>query len=126
MLKTTSALTPDQVDAAARVVAASIGVPSDRVTIVDHNLNPLTRQGSSDLVRASTQDEMRRQRQIELESKVYDTFKIGLVQNANFDTMSVSANLTWILIRIKAYQRSIRPDPDGQGYRNSYEYPKKT
>ena len=94
MLKTTSALTPDQVDAAARVVAASIGVPSDRVTIVDHNLNPLTRQGSSDLVRASTQDEMRRQRQIELESKVYDTFKIGLVQNANFDTMSVSANPT--------------------------------
>ncbi len=123
MLKTTSALTPDQVDAAARVVAASIGVPSDRVTIVDHNLNPLTRQGSSDLVRASTQDEMRRQRQIELESKVYDTFKIGLVQNANFDTMSVSANPTLDFDTHKSVSKEYSaPDPDGQGYRNSYEY----
>lgn len=123
MLKTTSALTPDQVDAAARVVAASIGLPPDRVTIVDQKLNPLSRQGSSDLTRASTQDEMRRQRQLELENKVYETFKIGLVQNANFDTMSVSANPTLDFDTHKSVSREYSaPDPDGQGYRSSYEY----
>ncbi|HOK42041.1 MAG TPA: flagellar M-ring protein FliF C-terminal domain-containing protein [Thermoclostridium caenicola] len=122
MLKTTSALTPDQVDAAAKVVAASLGVPADRVTIVDHNLNPLTRQGANDLVRASTQDEMRRQRQLELEQKVYETFKIGVVQNANFDTMSVSANPTLDFDTHKSVSREYSaPDPDGQGFRNNYE-----
>jgi flagellar M-ring protein FliF len=111
------------VDAAARVVAASIGVPSERVTIVDHNLNPLSRQGSSDLTRASTQDEMRRQRQLELESKVYETFKIGVVQNANFDTMSVSANPALDFDTHKSVSKEYSaPDPDGQGYRSSHEY----
>jgi len=122
MLKTTSALTPDQVDAAAKVVAASLGVPADNVTIVDQNLNPLNRQGSSDLVRASTQEEMRRQRQLELENKVYDTFKIGVVQNANFDTMSVSANPTLDFDTLKSVSKEYSaPDPDGQGFRNTHE-----
>lgn len=94
MLKTKKALTPDQVDAAAKVVASSLGIPSDKITIVDHNLNPLTRDyDQTDLARASTQDEMRRQRQLELEGKVYDFFKIGVAQNDFFDTMSVSANV---------------------------------
>lgn len=93
MLKTKKALTPNQVDAAARVVAASLGIPADRVTIVDHNLNLLTRDyEQTDLVKASTQDEMRRQRQLELENKVYEFFKIGVAQNEFFDTMSVSVN----------------------------------
>ncbi len=93
MLKTKKALTPDQVDAAAKVVAASLGIPADRITIVDHNLNPLSRDyDQTELVKASTQDEMRRQRQLELENKVYDFFKIGVAQNEFFDTMSVSAN----------------------------------
>ena len=35
---------------------------------------------------------MRRQRQLELENKVYDLFKIGVAQNEYFDTISVSAN----------------------------------
>jgi len=123
MLKTKSPLTPDQVDAAARVVAASIGVPPERVTIVDHNLNLLSRQGSSDLVRVSTQDEMRRQRQLELENKVYETFKIGVVQNANFDTMSVSASIVLDFDTHKSVSKEYSaPDPDGQGYRNTYEH----
>ena len=123
MLKTKNPLTADQVDAAARVVAASLGVPADRGTIGDQNLNPLSRQGSSDLARASTQDEMRRQRQFELESKVYETFKIGLVQNANFDTMSVSASIALDFDTHKSVSKEYSaPDPDGQGYRNSYEY----
>jgi len=127
MLKTTSALTPDQVDAAAKVVAASLGVPADNVTIVDQNLNPLNRQGSSDLVRASTQEEMRRQRQLELENKVYDTFKIGVVQNANFDTMSVSANPTLDFDTLKSVSKEYSaPDPDGQGFRNPMRFWKRT
>jgi flagellar M-ring protein FliF len=94
MLKTKKALTPNQVDAAAKVVAASLGIPADRITIVDHNLNPLSRDyEQTDLIKASTQDEMRRQRQLELENKVYDFFKIGIAQNEFFDTMSVSANV---------------------------------
>lgn len=93
MLKTNKALIPEQVEAASKVVAASLGIPADRITIVDQNLNLLSRNNNStDMVRASTQDEMRRQRQMELEGKVYDQFKIGIIQNANFDTMSVSAN----------------------------------
>lgn len=93
MLKTKEALSPEQVDAAAKVVAASLGIPPERITIVDHKLNPLSRDYSqTDILKASSQDEMRRQRQLELENKVYDFFKIGIAQNENFDTISVSAN----------------------------------
>lgn len=93
MLKTKKALTPNQVDAATKVVAASLGIPAGRITIVDHNLNLLSRDyEQTDLIKVSTQDEMRRQRQLELENKVYDFFKIGVAQNEFFDTMSVSAN----------------------------------
>lgn len=93
MLKTKKALTPEQVEAAVRVVAASLGIPTDKITIVDHNLNLLTRDyEQTDLVKASTQDDMRRQRQQELENKVYDFFKVGVAQNEFFDTMSVSVN----------------------------------
>lgn len=93
MLKTKVALTPNQVDAAAKVVAASLGIPAERITIVDHNLNPLSRDyNQTDILKASSQDEMRRQRQLELENKVYDFFKIGIAQNEHFDTISVSAN----------------------------------
>lgn len=93
MLKTKEALTPNQVDAAAKVVAASLGIPAERITIVDHKLNPLSRDyNQTDILKASSQDEMRRQRQLELENKVYDLFKIGIAQNEYFDTISVSAN----------------------------------
>lgn len=93
MLKTKKTLSPDQVDAAAKVVASSLGIPADKITIVDQNLNPLSRDfDQTDLARASTQDEMRRQRQLELESKVREFFKVGVAQNDLFDTLSVSAN----------------------------------
>ena len=122
MLKTNKALLPQQVEAAARVVAASLGVPSEQVTIVDHNLNPLNRNEGSDLTRANTQDEMRRQRQLELENKVYAHFKVGVVQNANFDTMSVSANPILDFDTLKSSSKQYAaPDPDGLGFRNTYE-----
>ncbi|NMA64937.1 MAG: flagellar M-ring protein FliF, partial [Clostridiaceae bacterium] len=93
MLKTKRPLAPEQVDAAALVVASSLGIPAERITIVDENLNPLFRQGNlPDLARANTQEEMRRQRELELEKKVYDFFKIGIAENGHFDTLSVSAN----------------------------------
>ncbi|NLX63706.1 MAG: flagellar M-ring protein FliF [Clostridiaceae bacterium] len=93
MLKTKEPLTPNQVDAAAKVVAASLGIPADRITIVDHKLNPLSRDYTrTDILKASSQDELRRQRQLELENKVYEFFKIGVAQNEYFDTISVSAN----------------------------------
>mgnify|MGYP000976891558 FL=1 len=93
MLKTKEPLTPNQVGAAAKVVAASLGIPADRITIVDHKLNPLSRDYTqTDILKASSQDEMRRQRQMELENKVYEFFKIGVAQHEYFDTISVSAN----------------------------------
>ena len=93
MLKTREPLTPNQVDAAARVVAASLGIPAEQIIIVDHKLNPLSRDyNQTDILKASSQDDMRRQRQHELENKVYDFFKIGVAQNEYFDTISVSAN----------------------------------
>lgn len=93
MLKTKNALTANQVDAAANVVAASLGIPADKITIVDHNLNPLSRDYSqTEMLQAGTQDEMRRQRQQELENKVYDFFKVGVAKHEYFDTMSVSVN----------------------------------
>ncbi len=118
MLKTKKALAPEQVDAAAKVVASSLGIPAENITIVDHNLNPLLRDTSqSDMVRASTQDEMRRQRQQELESKVYDHFKIGIAENDQFDTISVSANAVLDFDTLKSSTtRYEAPDEAGKGY----------
>jgi flagellar M-ring protein FliF len=122
MLETIKPLAPDQVDAAARVVAASLGVPPENVTIVDQNLNPLSRNDGSDMAKATTQDEMRRQRRIELENKVYDHFKVGVVQSADYDTMSVSANPVLDFDTLKSTSKQYSaPDSDGEGFRNSYE-----
>ncbi len=118
MLKTKKALTPEQVGAAAKVVASSLGIPSEKITIVDQNLNPLMRdEEQSDLVRANTQDEMRRQRQSELENKVYDFFKIGIAQSDFFDTISVSANAVLDFDTLKSASTKYEaPDEDGVGF----------
>jgi flagellar M-ring protein FliF len=122
MLETKSPLTPDQVDAAAMVVASSLGIPADKITIVDENLNPLNRSGDENLVRAGTQDEMRRQRQRELEEKIYDFFKIGIVENENFDTLSVSANAVLDFDTLKSSSvKYTAPDEDGEGFTVSRE-----
>lgn len=123
MLKTKKALTSDQVDAAAKVVASSLGIPSDKITIVDENLNPLSRDSDQpDLARANTQDEMRRQRQLELEGKVYDFFKIGIAENDLFDTISVSANAVLDFDTLKSSSiKYTAPDEDGVGFTKSKE-----
>ncbi|MCX7773874.1 MAG: flagellar M-ring protein FliF [Clostridia bacterium] len=117
MLKTKKTLKPEQVEAAANVVAASLGIPADNITIVDQNLNPLSRNDAPDLARATSQDEMRRQRQLELEGKVYDIFKVGIAQNEFFDTMSVSANPVLDFDSLKSSSTQYTaPDADGQGF----------
>lgn len=118
MLKSKKTLTTEQVDAAAKVVAASLGIPVDNITIVDKNLNPLMRSSNqSDLERVTTQDEMRRQRQKELEAKVYDHFKIGIAENDLFDTLSVSANAVLDFDTLKSTSTKYEaPDEAGKGY----------
>lgn len=118
MLKTKKPLSPDQVDAAAMVVASSLGIPSENITIVDENLNPLTRESeSSTLVKANTQEEMRRQRELELERKVYNFFKIGVAEHDYFDSLSVSANAVLDFDTLKSSSvKYTAPDEDGQGF----------
>ncbi|HBR03154.1 MAG TPA: flagellar M-ring protein FliF [Ruminiclostridium sp.] len=118
MLKTKKALTADQVEAAVRVVASSLGISSDNITIVDENLNLLSRYSDQpELVRANTQDEMRRQRQSELENKVYDFFKVGIAENDYFDTLSVSANVVLDFDTLKSDSiKYFAPDEEGTGF----------
>lgn len=117
-LKTKAELTQQQVDAAARVVAASIGIPKDNITLVDENLNPLNQaESTSSIGVAGTQEEMRRNREVELEQKLYRHFRIGSVQNANFDTMSVtvSAKLDFDTLNSREIQYTA-PDSEGEGF----------
>ena len=121
-LKTKAPLTPEQVDAAARVVAASIGIPQENITIVDENLNPLNISQSDLSYDANTQEEMRRNRELELEQKVYKHFKIGIALNAYFDTMSVtvSAKLDFDTLNSTEIQY-IAPDTEGEGFIKTQE-----
>lgn len=122
-LKTKGDLTPGQVDAAARVVAASIGIPQENITLVDEFLNPLNASRiDSSVGIADTQEEMRRNRELELEQKLYKHFKVGVVQNANFDTMSVtvSAKLDFDTLNSKEIQYTA-PDSEGEGFIRTLE-----
>ena len=122
-LKTKAPLTPEQADAAARVVAASIGIPKENITLVDEFLNPIIlTQNDSSVSLANTQEEMRRNRELELEQKVYRHFKVGIAQNAHFDTMSVtvSAKLDFDTLNSTEIQYSA-PDSEGEGFIRSQE-----
>lgn len=123
MLKTKKPLTPEQVEAAAMVVASSLGIPADKITIVDENLNPLNRESEgSSLAKANTQEEMRRQRELELERKVYNFFKIGVAEHEFFDSLSVSANAVLDFDTLKSSsQKYTAPDEDGQGFIKNQE-----
>lgn len=121
-LKTKAPLTQEQVDAAVRVVAASIGIPQENITIVDQNLNPLNSTKTDLSSDANSQEEMRRNRELELEQKVYNHFKVGIAQNANFDTMSVtvSAKLDFDILNSTEIQYTA-PDSEGEGFIKSRE-----
>lgn len=122
-LKTKAPLTPEQADAAARVVAASIGIPKENITLVDEYLNPLIlTQNDLSYSIANTQEEMRRNRELELEQKVYKHFKVGIAQNAHFDTMSVtvSAKLDFDTLNSTEIQYTA-PDSEGEGFVKTQE-----
>jgi flagellar M-ring protein FliF len=122
-LKTKGNLTPEQIEAAARVVAASIGIPKENITLVDEFLNPLNlTQSSSSIGVATSQEEMRRNRELEMEQKIYKHFRIGMVQNANFDTLSVtvSASLDFDTLNSREVQFTA-PDSDGEGFVKTLE-----
>lgn len=118
MLHTRQPLTPDQVDAASRVVASSIGIQPANVTLVDQNLNPLNRgDESTGIGRVSSQEEMRLSRRNELESKVRDHFLLAVGQNADFDTMTVTSNPVLDFDVLRSTERSYEdPNPDGGGF----------
>ena len=65
---------------------------------------------------------MRRNRELELEQKVYRHFKVGIAQNAHFDTMSVtvSAKLDFDTLNSTEIQYSA-PDSEGEGFIRSQE-----
>lgn len=128
MLKTRKPLTDDQVDAASRVVAYSIGIQPSNVILVDENLNPLNQyDADTDVGRASTQDEMRLSRQAELESKVREHFLLAVGQSADFDTMTVSANPVLDFDVLKSTEKTYTdPNPDGGGFEVSNETLKET
>jgi len=122
-LKTKEDLTPEQIEAAARVVAASIGIPKENITLVDEFLNPLNlTQSSTSVGVASSQEDMRRNRELEMERKIYKHFRIGMVQNANFDTMSVtvSASLDFDTLSSREVQFTA-PDSEGEGFVKTLE-----
>jgi len=121
-LKSKAPLTSEQIEAAVRIVAASIGIPQENITIVDQNLNPLNLTQSDLSYDANSQEEMRRNRELELEQKVYKHFKVGIAQNAHFDTMSVtvSAKLDFDTLNSTEIQYSA-PDSDGEGFIKSKE-----
>ena len=85
---------------------------------MDEKLNPLSRHSNQpELDRANTQEEMRRQREMELEQKVYDFFKIGVAENEHFDTLSVSANAVLDFDTLKSSSvKYTAPDEDGEGF----------
>ncbi len=123
MLQTKSQLTGEQIDAASRVVASSLGILPVNVTLVDQNLNPLNNgDASSDTGRASTQEEMRRNRQAELEAKVRNHFLLAVGQNADYDTMTVSVNPVLDFDVQKSSEKTFSdPNPDGGGFTVSDE-----
>jgi len=118
MLQTKSQLTNDQIDAAARVVASSLGILPVNVTLVDQNLNPLNNaDASTETGIASTQEEMRRGRQAELEAKVRNHFLVAAGQNADYDNMTVSANPVLDFDVQKSSEKTFTdPNPDGGGF----------
>ncbi len=122
-LKTKGTLTPEQVEAASRVVAASVGIPKENITLVDEFLNPLNMsQSNFSIGVAGSQEEMRRNRELEMEQKLYRHFRIGLAQNANFDTMSVtvSARLDFDTLNSREVQFTA-PDSEGEGFVKTLE-----
>ena len=108
MLKTKKALTPNQVDAATKVVAASLGSWL-RITIVDHNLNLLSRDyEQTDLIKVSTQMKCdAKDSFLNWKTRYMTSLRSELPRTNFLDTMSVSANAVLDFDTLKAHQQNI-------------------
>ncbi len=112
MVRPNEKLTAAQIEGIVMLVSRSVEKldPKD-VTIVDNNSNILNANISDDAVNAAnSQEELRQQREKELEQKVLNYFSVG--QFDNFDTLRVVANATLDFDKDKAQIKSIT-NPQG-------------
>jgi flagellar M-ring protein FliF len=112
MVEPNQKLTGAQVEGIVMLVSRSVeNLDPKDVTVADNNSNILNSNDSDDSISAvNSQEEMRRQREKELEQKVQDYFSVG--QYDNFDTLTVVANATLDFDTDKAQIKSIT-NPQG-------------
>ncbi len=112
MIEPNKKLTDAQVEGIVMLVSRSVENlnPKD-VTVADNNSNILNGSSSDDSINTvNSQEEMRRQRENELQQKVLDYFSVG--QFDNFDTLRVVAHATLDFDKDKATIKSIT-NPQG-------------
>jgi flagellar M-ring protein FliF len=112
MVRPNKELTPAQVQGIVMLVSRSVeNLDPNDVTVVDNNSNILNpTSGDDSISAASTQEELRKKRENELEQKVYDYFSGG--QFDNFDTLRVVANVALDFDKEKSQIKSIT-NPQG-------------
>lgn len=112
MVRPNKTLTPAQVQGIVMLVSRSVeNLDPNDVTVVDNNSNILNpTSGDDSISAASSQEELRKKRENELEQKVYDYFGGG--QFDNFDTLRVVANVTLDFDKEKSQIKSIT-NPQG-------------
>jgi len=112
MIKPKDKLTPKQVEGIVMIVSRSVeNLDPKDVTVVDNNSNILNDQNLDESInKASSQEEMRINRERELEKKVYEYFNVG--QFDSFDTLRVVANAVLDFDVEKAQQKLIS-NPQG-------------
>jgi len=93
MVRPKEKLTQAQVQGIVMLVSRSVeNLDPKDVTVVDNNSNILNMTYDDDTIGAvSSQDELRRKKELELQQKVLDYFSVG--QYDNFDTLRVVANV---------------------------------
>ena len=112
MVRPNQKLTSQQVEGIVMLVSRSVeNLNPNDVTVVDNNGNILNTMSGDDTISAvSSQEELRRQREKELEQKVLDYFSGG--QFDNFDTLRVVANVTLDFDKEKSQIKTIT-NPEG-------------
>lgn len=105
-------LTDAQVEGIVMLVSRSVeNLDPKDVTVADNNSNILNANNSDDSIRAvNSQEDMRRQREAELENKVLNYFSVG--QFDNFDTLRVVAHATLDFDKDKSQIKSLT-NPQG-------------
>ncbi len=112
MVRPNKPLTAAQVQGIVMLVSRSVeNLDPKDVTVVDNNSNILNPTSGDDFISAaSSQEELRKKRENELEQKVYDYFSGG--QFDNFDTLRVVANVTLDFDKEKSQIKTIT-NPQG-------------